>query len=280
MSAFRISEAELYEYNKGSLYRYNDHVSKLVVCNKVRKKGYEAEDGSRSYTPKGKAGNEEKLPRSVRRAKSKVFEYAMCNEFDFFCTLTFSPDKVQNRHDLEGCMKAFRKWLNNYSNRRANSPIRYLFIPEQHKDGAWHIHGLISGIPESDLHLFQLNEHLPDRILDRLSQGVNVYQWTAYDRKFGYCTLETIRSVDAVSKYITKYITKELDDSVRELNAHMYYRSQGLNEKELVFSAPDVEIFDPDYEGEYCKIKNASTAEELLKYFSFCPPTAHNALTG
>lgn len=263
----RISETELYDYNKGFLYRYNDTTSKLTVCAKVRKPGYELADGCRKYTPKGEAGNEEKLPSNVRRAKAKVFELALCNTFDHFVTLTFSPDKVADRHDLDALMKSFAKWLNNYGYRRAGSPLRYLLIPEPHEDGAWHLHGLISGIPTADLHRFELSEHLPQHILNELEKGHDIYQWTAYDRKYGFCTLSPIRDPEAVSKYITKYITKELDSSIKELNAHMYYRSHGLQEKELLYSEADCFINDPDYTGEYCQIKNATDPTELLRYF-------------
>ena len=272
MQGFRIAETDLYDYNKGFLYRYNDSVSKLTVCSKVRKPGYELADGCREFTRKGEAGNDEKLPENIRRAKSKVFELALCNEFTHFCTLTFSQDKVLDRYDLEGCMKSFCKWLNNYNNRKTSAAVRYLLIPEPHKDGAWHLHGLVSGIPEADLRQFQLDEHLPDHIRKELSKGHQVFQWMPYDKKFGYCTLSPIRSTDAVSKYITKYVTKELGSSVKELNAHLYYRSQGLKQKELLYSAPDCVLPDPDYEGAYSKIKNATAPELLLHYFTLEEP--------
>ena len=268
MSNFRIAESDLFDHNKGFLYRYNDQVAKLTVCARVRKPGYELADGCREFTRKGEAGNEEKLPQNVRRAKSKIFELALCNGFTYFCTLTFSPEKVLDRYDLEGCVKTFAKWLSNYNNRKANGAVRYLLIPEPHQDGAWHLHGLISGIPEADLREFRRDEVLPDHIRKELARGHQVAQWTAYDKKFGWCTLTPIRSTDAVSKYITKYITKELDASVKELNAHLYYRSKGLKEKELIYSAPDCFLPDPDYTGAYSKIKNATDPAQLLHYFT------------
>lgn len=267
MPSFRIAECELYDYNKGFLYRYTDQIAKLTVCPRVRKPGYELAEGCKSFTRKGEAGNEEKLPENVRRAKSKVFELALCNDFDYFCTLTFSPNKVKDRYDLEGCMKSFSKWLNNYNNRRVGASVKYVLLPEEHKDGAWHLHGLISGIPNGDLHEFQYDEHLPTQIRNEIAKGNRVFQWIAYDSKFGYCTLSPVRSKDAVAKYITKYITKELGFSVKAMNAHLYYRSHGLKEKELIYSAPDCDLYDPDYDGAYSKIKNASTPEELMHYF-------------
>lgn len=268
MPLLNVPECDIFDYNKGFLYRYNDHVSKLTVCARVRKPGYELAKGSRGFTRKGEAGNEEKLPENIRRAKSKVYELALCNSFAYFCTLTFANDKVIDRYDLELCMKSFSKWLNNYNYRHPGAAVQYLLIPEPHQDGAWHLHGLMSGIPEDDLHLFQPDEHLPRRILKELYKGRQVFQWISYDRKFGYCTLSPVRSTDAVCKYITKYVTKELGSSVKELNAHLYYRSKGLKQKELLYSAPDCVLPDPDYSGLYSKIKNAARPEELLPYFT------------
>lgn len=264
----RISEADLYDYNKGFLYRYNDNLSKLTVCAKVRKAGYELSDGCRSYTAKGEAGNDEKLPQNIRRAKSKVFELALCNKFTFFCTLTFSQVKVKNRYDLESCMKSFCKWLNNYNYRHPEANVRYLLIPEEHKDGAIHLHGLLSDVPEADTRPFRKDERLPYHILNELAAGHDVFQWMSYDRKFGYCTLSPIRNSDAVSKYITKYITKELGEATKALNAHIYYHSKGLKQKELIYSAADCDLLDPDYDGDYCKIKNAASADDLIHYFA------------
>lgn len=41
--------------------------------------------------------------------------------------------------------------------------------------------------------------------------------------------MDKIRNQEAVCKYITKYVNKDLADSIKDLNAHMYYCSQGLN---------------------------------------------------
>lgn len=272
MFQFRVSEGNIYDYDKGFLYSYNNQCFKLTVCKRVRKPGFELADGCRSFTAKGQAGNEEKLPQNVRRAKSRVFELAMCNTFSHFVTLTFSPEKVQDRENLNELMKRFCKFLNNYNNRHAGGGLSYLLIPEQHKEGGWHLHGLFSGIPEADLRTFSLHEHLPHYIRQKLFRGEQVQSWVPYEQKFGYCVVEPVRSVEGVSKYITKYITKELDKSVRDLNAHMYYHSRNLQGKTLLYSAPDCVLPDPDYSGEYCLIKNGETAEQLLYYFTLEAP--------
>lgn len=76
-------------------------------------------------------------------------------------------------------------------------------------------------------------------------------------KNFGFNDLEPIRSHDAVSAYVTKYITKDLQRTVKELNAHTYYCSKGLNTaKEKSTKKMDLSPLSklkPDYETEYSK---------------------------
>lgn len=58
-------------------------------------------------------------------------------------------------------------------------------------------------------------------------------------KKFGWCDLEPIKNNEAVSKYLTKYITKTILDSesgrgVKESEKNIYYCSQGLNRSQVI----------------------------------------------
>ena len=85
---------------------------------------------------------------SIKRTKKKVYDYAKSNEWEWFVTFTFSPDKV-NRYDYDECTKYLSKWFNNL--KRSSPALSYLVVPEQHKDGAYHFHGLFSGINERQI---------------------------------------------------------------------------------------------------------------------------------
>lgn len=263
------SENMVFAHNWGFLRRYDNQHSKLTVCRTVRRPGFE-EINPKKKTQKGAAGNSGKLNRNVKRAKSTVYELALCNDWEWFVTLTFDKEKVSSRYAFTELMASFRKWLSNYKSRRGLPNFRYLVVPEQHSDGAWHLHGLLSGIPERDLHAFSLDETIPYKIRERLSQGVPVYNWTTYSRKFGYTTLERVQSHEAVCKYITKYITKDLYRAVSQLNAHMYYASAKLNRAELLHSGSILRDFTPDFENDYVKIKNAASPVDLLPLFCDC----------
>ena len=80
------------------------------------------------------------IARSKRRSKSKVFNMAILNDWDYFITLTFSKDKVEDRYNLEDLKKRTLEYLKNQSKKHG---IKYIIVPELHKDGALHWHGLI-----------------------------------------------------------------------------------------------------------------------------------------
>lgn len=264
-----VPECMIYKDNQGTIYSYDGVFFKLVNSkHPVRQAGYElAGHDDRKHTKKGEGGNDSKLDRNISRARQAIFELAFCNPWDYFATMTFDPKKVSNRNDLDSVMKSFGKWLNNYNSRKASGAVRYLLIPEKHKDGAWHLHGFLSGIPSADLHSFQMSEHIPYAILNELEKGNEVFSWIPYQTKFGYCTMEPIRTREGAAKYVTKYITKDLKRSVEAINAHLYYCSRGLTRKSIVYRSEVIQNFTPDFENEHVRIKQSDTLDNLIRLF-------------
>lgn len=217
-----------------------------------------------SLEPKSRDINDKKLDNNLSRAKNKIFEYALCNDFDYFVTFTLSKDK-KDRYDLPGFIKDLGQFIRNLR-RLKNYDIQYLLIPESHKDGAWHMHGLLKGVPIQELTLFTLEDNIPYRLLEMLKKGRKIYSWGGYADKFGFCTLEPIISKIKVSKYITKYISKTLKaDLNREKDKKLYYTSKGLNTALTVYKGlynPNIDI-DPDFENEYVATKMLNYAEFL-----------------
>ena len=176
--------------------------------------------------------SEDKLANNISRAKAKIFEYAMCNEFDYFVNLTLSKEKY-DRYNLKLFIKDLAQFIRNYRTKhKAN--IQYLFIPERHKDGAWHMHGFIKGIPPDLLRLFTADEMLPEYILEKIRNNQIVCDWPEYSKKFGFTVIEPILSKERCAKYMTKYISKSMSNTIDELGAHLYYASKGLKIAELI----------------------------------------------
>lgn len=219
--------------------------------------------------------NDEKLLDNIMRAKSKVLEYAFCNPWDYFATFTIDGKKW-DRYNLENYHKALGQFIRNY-NRKYGLHIKYLTIPEQHQDGAWHEHGFIMGLPAEHLRLFKQSDNIPQKLKNSLKKGVKVYEWVAYRDNFGWCDFEPINSQEACGRYVTKYISKDLARSITELNAHLYYCSKGLAKAteikrgHLCASSPlatSDDLF--TWESDFCRVGWFDYSDELLKNLSDC----------
>lgn len=237
-----------FEYDITTVRSFNGRL-KLVRHNALRTKGIE--DVSQ-HTRKGSI-SDVKSENNISRAKSRVFELALCNEWDIFLTFTLDPKKY-DRDDLKKFQKDLWQFIRDY-NKKYNLCIKYLLIPEEHKKGGWHLHGFLMGLPKSHLRKFELKEKLPKYIREKIKAGQDIYEWQAYRKKFGFCDLEPVKDAFAVSAYVTKYITKDLDRTVKESGAHLYYCSQGLARSVLVFRGKANDGLVYDYESEYNSVK-------------------------
>ena len=81
---------------------------------------------------------------SVTRSKNKIHDLARSETWEYFITLTYDSSKT-DRYDYNECLKKCRQWLNNQHKRYAQD-LAYIFVPEKHKDGAYHFHGLIANV--------------------------------------------------------------------------------------------------------------------------------------
>lgn len=211
-----------------------------------------------------------KLLQSLSRSRKVVFEYVMCNEWDYFFTGTFDISKVDSRYYLDDLHKEFSKFIKSY-NRKYNTCVKYVIVPERHKDGAYHFHGVIKGIPSAHLHQFQIGDKMSRHIASQVKQGNVIFDWLNYAVHFGFCTLSPIKEHVACAHYITKYITKAFDNDICCFG-HLYYCSRGLNKAQKLAQGHLNLVGDISYTfvTDYCSIKvcNLDTAniiKELIQ---------------
>lgn len=225
-------------------------------------------DGTRKKTEKGTI-NDEKLDNNLIRAKNRVLELALCNEWDWFVTFTLNQEKY-DRYNL----KAFATDLSRFirvERRRTGLQLKYLFVPEQHEDGAWHMHGFIKDLPVEYLREFTLDEKLPYYIRQKLLDDEKIYEWCAYREKFGFNDLEVVKDAVKASMYVKKYISKSMLESSLELGVHGYYASLGLKGcddlRNLNFlSAIEYAKLDCTYNDNFCEVYNLTVeqAQQLI----------------
>lgn len=133
--------------------------------------------------------------KSYLRTKKTVYDIARSNRWDWFVTFTFNGKKV-NRYNFDDCSKKLSMWLNRM--RKRCPDMVYLVVPEQHKDGAFHFHGLFSDCSGLDFVYSGHND----------SSGREIYNVGSY--RFGFTTATVVTDSQKSASYICKYITKDL----------------------------------------------------------------------
>lgn len=199
------------------IYKFTNQIFKVVKfkCTEIPLKLSDDSKSQNHYS--------EKLDNSVSRTRRLILEKALCNPWEWFCTLTLDKAKY-DRFNLPVYYKDLSQWLRDQ--RKKGYDVKYLLVPELHKDGAWHIHGFFYGLP--DLVSFRDLRKLGHKIPDYLVYS-DFYNWPEYSKKFGFCSLGKIRSPVRSAFYISKYITKDHNNLVSDLGAKMFRASQGLN---------------------------------------------------
>ena len=165
----------------------------------------------------GTAWQEHGSEQSRRRAYKRVFDYAACNEdvFDSFITMTLDPKKIE-RYDMAQIYPKLKNWL---SDRVQRKGLAYILVPEHHKDGAIHFHGLINS---SAVQMVDSGKRIWKR---GPSYGKHIYN--VVDWKYGFTTACKLSGdYSAVCKYITKYVLKQTEGGM--IGGRYYYHGGDL----------------------------------------------------
>lgn len=207
-----------------SIHRYTDEIYKVVAFKGQRDPDFaRLREEAQHY--------EVKLDNSFSRARSMVLQYALCNPWDYFFTGTLD-ERLADRYNLDRYAKRLMQFIRD-KRKKYNASFQVLLVPERHKDGAWHIHGLIYGLPPSALRPFRYPE--PQKLIDG-----GFLNWPDYQRSFGFCSLAPIRDKVATAYYVTKYISKDVARRSGDVGKHLYFHSRPLKRAE---HASDVYLF-------------------------------------
>lgn len=219
------------------LIQYNENYFRILKNKYQFEKGWEIDEFSKRkqelkdfvYSVLFDDDEFKKLERercSLIRTKSRIRELALCNNFEYFGTLTLNG-YLCNRYELDEAQKKLRYILENI--KRKNKELKYIIITEKHKDGAFHFHGLFSGI---DLSLNDFG-----------------YFYNEDLARLGFNSFSLIKDYNKCCNYILKYITK---DCVRNSHNQIFMRSKGLR----VATHEEINPIELDnnwkYENDYC----------------------------
>lgn len=212
-------------------------LKKLTILKYKKKR-----DSTTKTTEKGESiFQESNLERSIRKTKTTITDYVLANNFEIFATFTFSPKKV-DRFDIDACKRKLKRWLDRQ--REKDSNLKYVVVPERHKNGAIHFHALFENIDSFTLHKTKIRQENRD-------------VFTMRDWRFGYSNVKFIDSNRLkVAVYITKYITK---DMITIENKRRYWSSHNLALPGKYYNAVDEFQIRPDlqslvYENAYLQM--------------------------
>lgn len=225
LSDFIFSKNFVYR-PKCYLYNYNGTNFRIVKIKSSREKGFE------DMSSHCKTSKKEVDRISLSRSRRNIRELSLCNNFEYFCTITVNSKKC-DRYSLDEVQDNLRKCLRNIRN--SVSDFKYLIITEKHKDGAFHFHGLVSGI-SSVLYINDFG-YLSCKKLDVL----------------GFNSFSKIESLEKVSNYILKYITK---DCVKNSKNQIYISSRGLKKAERTEINPNISDINYSYSNDFCSIQD------------------------
>ncbi len=214
-----------------------------------------AEEHSAFFRPLGKVimPKEDTEPRSdsQKRAIDKVFDIVLENDWDLFVTVTFSDEEA--RGNPEQAIKKLRNWLSHLVQRNG---LKYLLIPEYHKNGGIHAHLLTNDVftlVDSGTKVYKgFKRPMKDETAEARGLmpicGMTVYnlpQW-----KHGFSTaIRTYGAPEVCAFYMTKYITKDL----KKIFGKFYWSSRNIDRNPTkVLSNTDFEsvkgdIFHPQH---------------------------------
>lgn len=173
----------------------------------------------------GLEDDSEQLPavgssRAALRARKQLFELSVCNDLDMFFTLTLSPEKI-DRYDYKEAVRRLSQWLDNRVRRRG---LRYVAVPELHKDGAVHFHGLCNSAAM--------------RLVDsgKTDKGHTIYNVS--DWKIGFTTAVRLYGErTAAAHYIAKYVTKST--TCGTIGGRYYFHGGALDKARCVYYHED-----------------------------------------
>lgn len=176
------------------IYQYNDNDFR-IICSKYQRVNKETKERVIKYS-------QDVEEKEQLRAKRKIREYILSNDFKYFFTSTVNSE-LCDRFNLEACQKRIRRSLVTIKTR--DNSFKYIFITECHKDGAFHFHGVCNDLP------LYINSN-------------GFYSSKDFD-KLGFNSFSPIKDKTKCANYITKYITK---NCIRNERGSIYFCSNGL----------------------------------------------------
>ncbi len=188
---------------------------------KMKKSFIKIENNELYKLDKKENKNNEKviLYKNIMRSKFNLQRLVKTNEdrFTTFITLTFK----ENITDIKQANKLFSNFVRQI--KKVKNDFCYICVPEFQKRGAVHYH-LLTNINYNDDKIISQTEK---RIWDRNAKKYNNFRTISYGFNYGFTNVQNLDKISNVVGYISKYMTKDIDN--RLFGHRRYLYSQNLD---------------------------------------------------
>lgn len=262
------------DYGEFVQYRvYDRPISKNDEKKEIKEEKEQVEnndkDNKKNNSNTGQIDNKRSEQVSINRSIQTIYKYAQANRWEYFVTLTFKRDSGMNVYDYSECVKKLTAWLHNQ--RRKCLDLKYLFVPEMHKDGAFHFHGLIAnadGLTFADSGRVAIGNKAYKRTKENqhFPTIYNLDNW-----RYGWSTATVVVSSCKSASYICKYITKDLIQGIGK--RRRFYPSNNLDLPEETEHLFDIDSLDTLIESfgnclDYTKTQEIPEAHQRIRYYT------------
>lgn len=179
---------------------------------------------------------------NLKHAVDCVFDIVYQNEWDFFLTLTLRPDYSLDRTDPKEVMKPLMQWLKHAVQRKG---LRYILIPEEHKNGGIHAHMLCNNVFKLVDSGTKTYTHFKRPMMDAtaIARGLDPEQgqivYNVPEWRYGFTTaIKVYGDPGKLAFYLTKYLTKDM----KKIFGKYYWSSKNIVRK------PQIILSNSDYD--------------------------------
>lgn len=207
------------------IYRENNgkrKAEKIEILSQELRNNFETEEQTREFVQR----NLERLERNKIVRKTRLARKINLNEWNFFCTFTYSDEK----HTEESFRKGLREVLKRMVHRKG---WKYIGVWERGgESNRLHFHGIFY-IPENGM---------PGELEQRSDYSFSehkrqiIMQNTYFNDKFGrndFNDLSVRREITDSARYLMKYIEKSGEKLIYSRNIPTYFRSDIMDEDVL-----------------------------------------------
>lgn len=211
-------------YNS-KIVRFSDHIEVIRYGTTRIRTPSEINNNGYIHSKDDEEAQKQRAFEQAYRIKHKIKYYCQANNFDLFWTLTLNDNKV-NAKNYTYSRQRLQAWLK--YQREKYGKFDFLFIPELHKSGRIHFHGVTGGLSPP---LVEARYPKNKRLIKK--NGLQIYN--AENWQNGFSTVSKIQHKEKSANYITKYITKELIEMPSAFHQPRYFVSRGLKQPEISY---------------------------------------------